>query len=385
MCCPGWLPLPSSRLSGTGWLCRGSHTRLLWALLLAVCCGITRAQTFKMPDLGPGVVPLTGTWQFHTGDDRTWAEPGFDDSGWQALSASKPWGEQGHSGYTGYAWYRKRLEIGASDQPLGVFVPPAGGAYEVYWNGKLIGSSGSLPPHAVWYEYGQTAIFPLGGQSVTGGVLALRFWAPPEDDYFDIAKGGFHHSPQLGHLALVQQQLHLVQLLREHRMFPTNISTALIAAGALLSLLSFLRQRSQWLFLWVALLLTGPVVLDWSANVNRAAPAVLIHHLNGLCYTCSTIGGWLTLLWIFGLNRSKRWRVTTRLAIGIYLAGQLNGFFLDYYWLSFSPVLARADAIFTPVMTALAFFSLVLIGFGLARQRSSWLVPLGVAAALDQA
>ena len=33
--------------------------------------------------------------------------------------------------------------------PLGVFVPPTDGAYEVYWNGKLLGSLGNLPPHAL--------------------------------------------------------------------------------------------------------------------------------------------------------------------------------------------------------------------------------------------
>src|SRR5277367_1575659 len=65
--------------------------------------------------LGKGVVPLDGPWQFHLGDDPTWATPGIDDAtghnGWEQLTAAAPWGTQGHPGYTGYAWYRRQLNV----------------------------------------------------------------------------------------------------------------------------------------------------------------------------------------------------------------------------------------------------------------------------------
>lgn len=147
-------------------------------LLLPQLAIRARAETFTAPPLGPPSVPITGTWQFHTGDDLAWANPGFDDSGWQPLQADQPWGAQGHPGYRGLAWYRKRINLGDTSSPLGLYVPAADGAYEVYWNSQKIGSSGSLPPNAVWWSYGKDAVFPLG-TGATSGVLAFRIWAAP--------------------------------------------------------------------------------------------------------------------------------------------------------------------------------------------------------------
>ncbi len=65
--------------------------------------------------LGKGVAPLDGPWQFHLGDDPAWAAPGIDDAtghnGWEQLTADAPWGTQGHASYTGYAWYRRQLDM----------------------------------------------------------------------------------------------------------------------------------------------------------------------------------------------------------------------------------------------------------------------------------
>jgi hypothetical protein len=40
--------------------------------------------------LDGGSVALEGPWQFHLGDNSTWASPTFDDSSWEQLSGSKP-------------------------------------------------------------------------------------------------------------------------------------------------------------------------------------------------------------------------------------------------------------------------------------------------------
>lgn len=83
-------------------------------LLLAGNAAFVRAQqqpftlVFGTPalvlnDIGKGSVPLNGPWQFHLGDNISWASPAFDDSHWEQLSADKPWGEQGHFAYTGFA------------------------------------------------------------------------------------------------------------------------------------------------------------------------------------------------------------------------------------------------------------------------------------------
>src|SRR5690242_7022382 len=72
--------------------------------------------------LGRPAAALNGPWKFRTGDDARWADPDFDDSGWQsvdltpAAGAHDPdvgltdyvpgWMERGHPGYHGFAWYR---------------------------------------------------------------------------------------------------------------------------------------------------------------------------------------------------------------------------------------------------------------------------------------
>ena len=95
------------------------------------------------------------------GDDAAWASPSFDDSAWEPIHSSSSWGSQDHPAYTGFAWYRRHLQIHTADGSNSHYVllmPPVDDAYEVYWNGDLIGSYGKLPPHPHWYY---TSFFPL--------------------------------------------------------------------------------------------------------------------------------------------------------------------------------------------------------------------------------
>ncbi len=104
--------------------------------------------------LGQGQVRLNGFWQFHTGDDPRWASPSLDDSAWEPITASGTWGSQDHPGYTGFAWYRRHLYISlapGANTSYALLIPPVDDAYEVYWNGKLIGGYGKLPPRPHWF------------------------------------------------------------------------------------------------------------------------------------------------------------------------------------------------------------------------------------------
>ena len=120
-----------------------------------------QAPVLVLQGVGKGIVPINGDWQFHLGDDLRWAQPSFDDS--QVGQRFKPTtrGVTGHPSYTGFAWYRRHVDILPAPGETGqysVFIQEAQDAYEVYWNGKLIGRYGRLPPHAYWYY----SIFPAG-------------------------------------------------------------------------------------------------------------------------------------------------------------------------------------------------------------------------------
>jgi hypothetical protein len=55
----------------------------------------TPPTVLTIEGLGKGVAPLDGPWQFHLGDDPTWATPAIDDAtghnGWEQLTAAAPW------------------------------------------------------------------------------------------------------------------------------------------------------------------------------------------------------------------------------------------------------------------------------------------------------
>jgi len=129
------------------------------------------APVLILKDIGPGEVAIDGDWQFHLGDDMLWAAPGYDDSQWEHIKADDTWGAQTHPGYTGFAWYRRYLDITpspAGSQKQAILMPPVDDAYEVYWNGEKIGNQGTLPPQAVWYV-GHRQSFALP-------VIQTAFW-----------------------------------------------------------------------------------------------------------------------------------------------------------------------------------------------------------------
>lgn len=86
------------------------------------------------------------------GDDPGWANPGLDDSGWERIAEDRGWGVQGHFAEDGFAWYRYHINVRSPKQgeELWLFLPHVESAYEVFWNGRLVGRYGKMPPSARW-------------------------------------------------------------------------------------------------------------------------------------------------------------------------------------------------------------------------------------------
>ncbi|MDA3929534.1 MAG: glycoside hydrolase [Prolixibacteraceae bacterium] len=93
-------------------------------------------------------ISLQGKWKFSIGDDMQWAEKKYDDTSWDNIYVPSRWEEQGYQGYNGFAWYRKNVVIPKSFQNRIVFIELGyiDDVDEVYFNGELIGRSGSFPP-----------------------------------------------------------------------------------------------------------------------------------------------------------------------------------------------------------------------------------------------
>jgi hypothetical protein len=111
----------------------------LLALLLFVPIS-SQAQQSAAPTapeikgLGKATAKLDGAWQFHTGDNSAWSDPTFDDSAWESIQVDKPWGMQRHFNYTGYAWYRRHVNIDPATDPalgLALYIPHIDDVYEL--------------------------------------------------------------------------------------------------------------------------------------------------------------------------------------------------------------------------------------------------------------
>ena len=91
---------------------------------------------------------LKGTWKFYIGDNKEWANPGFDDSKWDRVYSPSRWERNNYYNYNGYAWYRKsfRLAPKYKNSNLYLFLGMIDDVDEVYVNGRLVGSGGSFPP-----------------------------------------------------------------------------------------------------------------------------------------------------------------------------------------------------------------------------------------------
>src|ERR1700753_956689 len=119
-------------------LSRISGILLVGALLCAPALSSSQAPQPLALTIGAGAVPLAGAWEFHLGDDPSWASPTFDDSQWERLAADQSWGRQGHANYTGFAWYRRTLDLtpeSGVSPAFSLLIPHIDAAYELYWNG----------------------------------------------------------------------------------------------------------------------------------------------------------------------------------------------------------------------------------------------------------
>lgn len=96
------------------------------------------------------VLMLDGSWKFQIGDNPEWAGADFDDSEWETINVPSTWEDQGFFGYDGFAWYRKEFTLKDKDlknKDIYVTLGYIDDADQVYINGKLVGFSGTFPPH----------------------------------------------------------------------------------------------------------------------------------------------------------------------------------------------------------------------------------------------
>jgi len=366
---------------------RVSPALFLFAAFTACCQEAHPTGPLVVRGLGTGPVTLNGAWSFHTGDDPAWASPGFDDSGWHSISMGKPWGDQGYWAYSGYAWYRQRIDFGDAEK-VSIYMPLVDSVYELYWNGVRIGGFGPTPGRP-----GERVVPPAIYQlSKPGsGVMAFRVWVRPPDSSSAGDDGGLDAAPiaanseaaanllQLGHYAAIRSRL-------------AGFSLIPFYAGlAILGALVWLRNRGQKLIFWMALYcfsLDLYLVLSFIVLSPEVSGQTIFHSsplfFAAPSHALADVALWYMLIYLLNLDRRKALlRLARILAVTSLAAAFADDLLFSITWSSFHPRQFQIlDAIATAGFSIPELFPLILVGLALGRGRlgpSRW--PVAIAAA----
>jgi Stage II sporulation protein E (SpoIIE) len=340
-------------------------------------------STFVADSLGKGTMSLDGPWQFHMGDNPAWADPALDDRHWEQLSADKPWGAQGHAGYIGYGWYRRHIRVfptpGAAIS-LAILFPAIDDAYELYWNGTLVGEFGKLAPHPVFYENAAAQTFGLG--QAQSGVLAVRVWKAPPDTSINPFFGGFEAVPIIGNSeGIAHYKAALDYEWIRSRQFNFGLNS-LYALTALLALLAWLRDRRQWVLLCLTGFCASPPLMLLLMQMRLPIPRAPSILLFGPFLALKDVSLWFLLLLLLRLDEKTalaRWvRILACIQVAITAIDSLNVYFMLTAGTAWAWQGELVDEVLTVFYTGMELFPLVLVSYAAARHRgltaARWLV-----------
>jgi hypothetical protein len=360
------------------------HSQIQAAVLPPSDTG-TPSAVLTIEGLGKGVAPLDGPWQFHLGDDPTWATPGIDDTtghnGWEQLTADAPWGTKGHPGYTGYAWYRRQLNVspapGASPN-VTLIIPAIDDVYELFWNGVPVGQLGSFPPR-LDSQFGIRAqIYGLG--PARSGVLAVRVFKLPSMSVDSGTAGGFEGLPLAGSPEAIATQKEALDFrwLRS-RQFVFGL-TSLYGLASILSFIAWLRDRKQRLLFWMAAYTFMPTLELVLGGVRLPASGIWLTWFIQTGIALREICQWFLLIYLLQLDAQARLMRLVRMAACVsILAGFLDGALAFAFRFNITAVpIQIADAILTAFILPLELVPILLVIYAI-RQRQQldsgrWLV-----------
>jgi hypothetical protein len=272
-----------------------SRLTLCWLALFCVSAIPIAAQSPATSAAAPAPVPannaisaslhsimeIDGPWRFQVGDDPDgrlgWANPGFDDSAWPTLALDKSLSEQGFDSYTGYGWYRLRLQ----PQQLAQFNNSSGnpqldllvtgdqvGQLAVYIGGAEAGHTQGMTDNPTMYE-SPPLVVHLSQPGPDGSVvLAIRSWAGPSS----VIHRGLLDKVELGARDDIADRLSSAvdRKWDEHVLAGIGVSFLFLCV-AMLGAILYMAQRKHSEYLWLALLCLTVVFMGVSETAFALA------------------------------------------------------------------------------------------------------------------
>jgi signal transduction histidine kinase/DNA-binding response OmpR family regulator len=260
-------------------------------------------------------VDLSEGWRGAAGDDRAWADPDFDDSGW--LEGALPQaGSDTPLDTTHNAWFRREIVFeppAPGGPPLGFLNGLVFGAYEVYADGQLIGASGRVAPEG---EVGTRAshLHALPDEALTDGrlVLAVRFWSPDWGGRDASSAVRDRDRPSIGPIAALNvagEATRLGFLLR--RAAPLAAVTFFLLLIGVYHLYLYSRRRELQVYFYYGLGVTVwaiaaiPRLLTWNGFDLPGGTETSLRATYVL--TTLSIVVWIELLFIYWMDRRPGW------------------------------------------------------------------------------
>jgi hypothetical protein len=278
-------------------------------------------------NLGESSVALDGPWKFRTGDDMAWSQAGYDDSTWGTMDLTPPpgspdanigesgdlpgWTELGYRHYSGYAWYRLKVNVQGANRRLALKMPEdVDDAYQVFVNGKQIGSFGKFTDHHVTAYSTLPEQFRLpkgvGNGTIT---IAIRTWMDSATPFNSPDAGGLHGPPVLGYASVIGALTQLDYDENAKSFVSTFIEWLILFMAMIMALALFWLDREEKAYLLLALvclatLLGNSIILSvqFSAWIGQTTEVIL--HDAILFYV--RIGLWV-LFWGYWF---RVWRIS---------------------------------------------------------------------------
>ncbi len=303
-----------------------------------------QAPAQQQVTLGNSTVELTGPWKFRMGDDRAWAQPDFDDSGWSAMDLTPApgsfnplignggylpgWTARGYKGYSGYAWYRLRINLKNDGSALAIKMPDdVDDAYQVYVNGQRVGEFGEFTAQGVNAYIAVPEMFVLPANVGNGPVtIAVRMWMSSYTSLVDQDAGGLHAPPVLGRAASVRGALDLDWDAIDRSLYTGFIELVILTLALAVALGLWWLDRGERAYLWLGILcfefLLG-TCLTITSNFSPWISATFVFLGSDAVLIPFRIGLWV-IFWAYwfrldGITRLHRmvWGLVALLGIGV--------------------------------------------------------------------
>jgi len=370
---------------------------LLVLLIFGFHLRFAHAQTSPTPSvvtidgLGKGAVDLSGPWRFHIGDDLRWADPSINDtpgeSGWETILPDRPWGAQRHYAYAGFAWYRLNLRITPAPDvqtDFQLLLPQLQDACEVYWNGRLVGRYGKLPPHPSTPALNAPAAFTL--PDFRSGTLAIRVWNGPLGSSAPGGGGGISQTPLVGDSKSIARYIGTWNYNFLRSTLYINSRNILYFFVAMAAFVLWLRRRKEILLLWFSIFAICPAIWTSIYTMRLPVSSQFSQFMVQPLWALRSVALWFLLIEMLHLRGRRglvRWAK-------ILAAVSLTGAFLDgcltyapAHWIS-PHTSAWIDGILTIIIEPCQLYLLVLVANGFHQKLDSVRWVLALSASLSQ-